>query len=202
MLIDLAPGQARLGGSILAQVFGQIGDEAPDVDDPAAIRGLFAALAELRAAGLVLAYHDRSDGGLFVTLAEMAFAGHAGVALDADAIAGVRPTDDGPACSPSLFAEELGAVVQVRDADCSRRSRCLRDHGVDGRVVGRVTEDDDDSRRARRRGSLFAESRVELQRAWSETTWQMQSLRDNPASAQQEYDRILDARRSWHLAGS
>ena len=75
VLVDLAAGRMRLGGSILAQVFGQTGNEAPDLDDPDRIRGLYAALAELRAAALVLAYHDRSDGGLLVTLAEMAFAG-------------------------------------------------------------------------------------------------------------------------------
>jgi len=228
VLIDLAGGKARLGGSILAQVLGQPGGDVPDLDSPAAVRGLFAALAELRASGLVLAYHDRSDGGLFVTTAEMAFAGHVGVTLDSDAIGDTMPTprgtgepaqpiqsrtprlsltesglerpaghagfsrNDGDDLLAALFAEELGAVIQVRDADRARVLAVLQTHGVDGRVVGHIT-DDDMLRVARGGQELFSESRVALQRVWSETTWLLQSLRDNPASARQEYDRILDA---------
>ena len=190
VLIDLAAGQARLGGSILAQALGQAGGDVPDLDHPAAIRDLFAALAQLRAAGLVLAYHDRSDGGVFVTAAEMAFAGHAGVALDADAL-DARPAAGDTDLLAALFAEELGAVIQICDADLEHALALLGTHGVDGRVVGRVTNDDV-VRVARDGQDLFSESRVALQRVWSETTWLMQSLRDNPASARQEYDRILD----------
>jgi phosphoribosylformylglycinamidine synthase len=191
VLIDLAGGQARLGGSILAQVLGQFGGDVPDLDSPAAIRGLFSALAELRAASLVLAYHDRSDGGLFVTAAEMSFAGHVGVTLDSDAI-DAPPAADDAAFLALLFAEELGAVIQVRDTDSASVLAVLQTHGVEGRVVGHVT-DDDVVRVARGGHELFSESRVALQRVWSETTWLLQSLRDNPASARQEYDRILDA---------
>jgi phosphoribosylformylglycinamidine synthase len=186
VLVDLARGRTRLGGSVLAQVYGQTGSEAPDVDDPAAIRDLFAALAELRAAGLIVAYHDRSDGGLFVTILEMAFAGHVGVTLDADAIgAGEDRLLSG------LFAEELGAVLQVRTPDVLRVLGALHAHRLDARVVGRPTTDD--LVRVRRGDELlFSGTRVALQRAWSETTWLIQSLRDNPESARQEYDRILD----------
>jgi phosphoribosylformylglycinamidine synthase len=186
VLVDLARREARLGGSVLAQVFGQSGNETPDLDDPAAIRGLFGALAELRGAGLLLAYHDRSDGGLFVTVLEMAFAGHTGVTLDAD---GLCATDEG--LLPALFAEELGSVLQVRAADVPRVLGVLDAHALDARVIGRPSSDDLVSVR---RGDtvLFSDARVALNRAWSETTWLLQSLRDNPESALQEYDRILD----------
>ena len=186
VLIDLAPGHARLGGSILAQVFGEAGGGPPDLDDPSAVRGLFAALGELRAAGLVLAYHDRSDGGLIVTLLEMAFAGRTGVTIEAEAAsAGAAGLVAG------LFAEELGAVLQVRAADVPRALTLLGNRGLQARVVGRP--DAGDVIRIVDGGQvLFSKSRAALQRAWSETTWLMQSTRDNPASARQEYDRILD----------
>jgi phosphoribosylformylglycinamidine synthase len=190
VLIDLTGGKARLGGSILAQVVGQLGGDVPDLDDAAAIRGLFAALAELRSAGLVLAYHDRSDGGLFVTAAEMAFAGHTGVTLDADAISVHQATDECGVLA-GLFAEELGALIQVRDVDLPRALAVLRSSNLDARVVGRV-HGDDVVRVTQDGAEVFRESRVALQRVWSETTWLLQSLRDNPASARQEYDRILD----------
>jgi phosphoribosylformylglycinamidine synthase len=186
VLIDLAPGRARLGGSILAQVYNETGNEAPDVDDPAAIRSLFDALAALRDAGHVLAYHDRSDGGLFVTLCEMAFAGHVGLAIDAGALV---PHDRDLVAT--LFAEELGAVIQVRDAEVHAVLDILRARGLGGHVVARSAPDDR-VRVTRGNDVLFSESRIALQRAWSETTWQIQSLRDNPESARQEYDRILD----------
>jgi phosphoribosylformylglycinamidine synthase len=187
VLADIAGGRARLGGSVLAQVFGRTGSEPPDVDDPAAIRGLFAALASLRDDSVVLAYHDRSDGGLLVTVLEMAFAGHAGVELDADAVsAGDRDL------LAALFAEELGAILQVRAADAPRAVEALAGCGVDARVIGRLSGDDLISI-TRGGAPVFAESRVALQQAWSETTFLLQSLRDNPESARQEYDRILDA---------
>ena len=186
VLIDLAGGKRRLGGSILAQVYNETGDETPDVDDPTAIRGLFDALAALRHGGHVLAYHDRSDGGLFVTLCEMAFAGRAGVIIDADALC---MRDDELAAA--LFAEELGAVVQVRESEADDVLGVFASHGLAARVVARPAGDDRVA--VVRRGTpVYSETRVALQRAWSETTWQIQSLRDNPESARQEYDRILD----------
>jgi len=233
VLIDLAPGRRRMGGSILAQVFDRVGSDVPDLDDPARLRAFYAVLDELRDYNLVLAYHDRSDGGLFVTIAEMAFAGHAGVELDADAIChtglkpcatkaptgaaniqtghtpdgetspgvaasnvaqGFSPVSDDPTITllAGLFAEELGAVIQLRDADVSHSIARFEARGLSGRIIGRVTTDGR-IRVVRDRETIFGESRVDLQRAWSETTWLMQSLRDNPESAQQEYDRILDA---------
>jgi len=192
VLADLAPGRARLGGSVLAQVFCQTGDDAPDLDDPAAVRGLFAALRELRQAGRVLAYHDRSDGGLFVTLCEMAFAGHVGVTIDASAIVRDEPARGGnERLLAGLFAEELGAVLQVREPESAIVLETLGRHGVAATVVARPNPDDRIV--VVRDGRVLCEhGRVELHRAWSETTWQMQSVRDNPACAQQEYDHILD----------
>ena len=197
VLADLAPGRSRLGGSVLAQVFCQTGDETPDLDDAAVVRGLYAALAELRQTGRVLAYHDRSDGGLFVTLCEMAFAGHVGLTIDAAAVVerGLGPGGRAESDSllASLFAEELGAVLQVRDADAAPVVETLGRHGVAARIVARPNEGD--VIRVERAGdALYERSRVQLHRAWSETTWQMQSVRDNPVCAQQEYDRILDRR--------
>jgi len=186
VLVDLARGRARLGGSVLAQVYGQSGCETPDLDEPAVLRSLFAALAELRRAGLLLAYHDRSDGGLLVTVLEMAFAGHSGVTLDAGVLCA---TDDG--LLAALFAEELGAVLQVRSSELARVTAVLSAHALDARVIGSPTSDDTVSVR---RGDkvIFSDTRVALNRAWSETTWLLQSLRDNPESALQEYDRLLD----------
>jgi phosphoribosylformylglycinamidine synthase len=195
VLADLAPGRARLGGSVLAQVYCQTGDETPDVDDPSRLRGLFAAMEELRRDGLVLAYHDRSDGGLFVTLCEMAFAGHLGLTIDAFAVASdeARSEKLEPRLVAGLFAEELGAVLQVREADAARVVEIFARHGVPAREVARPN--DEGEIRVEDDGLwLYRESREALQRAWSETTWQMQSLRDNPVCAQQEYDRIRDVR--------
>ncbi len=189
VFVDLANGKARLGGSILAQVFSQTGHETPDLDEPERLKGFFEALAELRAAGLVLAYHDRSDGGLLATVAEMAFAGHTGVTLDLTPLAG----DPDPATALALlFNEELGALVQVRTRSRKRALEVFSQHGQRACVVGAPREDE--RVRVTLAGRmLLNESRIALHRLWSETTWQLQTLRDNPESAQQEYDRIQDA---------
>jgi phosphoribosylformylglycinamidine synthase len=189
VLVDLAPGRARLGGSILAQVFGQSGNEAPDLDDPARIVSLFAALAELRARSLVLAYHDRSDGGLFVTLAEMAFAGRTGLDVDLAPILG--SSSDPPGVLGALFNEELGVVLQVAAADRDAVLEALARHGLRGVVLGAPVPGGTVRLRCGE-AVLFAESRAALHRLWSDTTYRMQSLRDNPACAQEEHDRILD----------
>src|SRR4029078_1307762 len=169
------------------QVFEQAGNEAPDVDDPARVGALYKALAELRDAGLVLAYHDRSDGGLFVTLAEMAFAGHTGLAIDASTASAGET-----GILAWLFAEELGVVLQVRERDRTRAQAILASHGLEGMVVG-APAGDDHITIPREGAPVFRASRVDLHRAWSETTWQMQLLRDHPVLAQHEYDRILHA---------
>jgi phosphoribosylformylglycinamidine synthase len=187
VLVDLGAGKNRLGGSALAQVFGQTGDTAPDVDDPARLKAFFATVQRLNAEQRILAYHDRSDGGLFVTLCEMAFAGHCGLEVAIDAIAGDDPV-------AALFSEELGAVLQVRMSDAVPVLQAFAAAGLSELVHDIGTVAGDDHVRFNYRGAeKFGERRIILQRLWSETTCQMQSLRDNPDCAQQEHDRILDA---------
>jgi phosphoribosylformylglycinamidine synthase len=184
MLIDLGAGRDRLGGSCLAQVYGKLGSSAPDCDDPARLAAFFAAMAELRAAGSVLAYHDRSDGGLLVTLAEMAFAGRCGLDVD---LGSVRS----PAAA--LFNEELGAVLQIRRADLDAVQATLARHGLAGlaRAIGAPTARDRVVIRAC--GALVLdETRTELRRAWSETSFRMTELRDNPQCAREQYESVLD----------
>jgi phosphoribosylformylglycinamidine synthase len=186
VLIDLGGGRDRLGGSCLAQVYGKLGREAPDCDDPQRLRAFFEAMARLRADGLALAYHDRSDGGLFVTLAEMAFAGRCGIEVE------VR-TSGRDAVVRELFAEELGAVIQVRDADADRVLELLQQAGLGtcSRLVGQVVPQDL-LRVTGPDGELLSMTRTELRAAWSETSFLMQSLRDNPDCAREEYARATD----------
>jgi len=184
-LIDLGRGQHRLGGSTLAQTYGALGGSVPDVDDPQLLIDFHKAIQALRKARLLLAYHDRSDGGLLATLCEMAFAGRAGVDIDL----GVLP---GNAAS-ALFCEELGGVVQTPQSDRDEVEALLRAAGV-GTYAHRIGTSNSADRIALRVDGEYCldASRTELHRVWSETTWRMQSLRDNPACAQQEYDRLLD----------
>ncbi|HEX9183045.1 MAG TPA: phosphoribosylformylglycinamidine synthase [Burkholderiales bacterium] len=209
VLVDLGAGKNRLGGSILAQVHGRFGAEVPDLDEPKLLRGLFGAVQELAAEGLLIAYHDRSDGGLFATVCEMAFAGRCGVTLNLDGFAYDSLTEDVDGFKraneeqlsgrvreqtlKALFAEELGAVFQIRAADRTRVMDALRAAGLGpvSHLIGALNARDE-IRFTRNAKPLFAEKRVDLQRAWSETTFQMQKLRDNPDCAQEEYDRILD----------
>ena len=169
VFVDLAGGRRRLGGSILAQVFGQTGNEAPDLDEPERIKGLYAALAELRAAGLVLAYHDRSDGGLFAALAEMAFAGHTGLHVDLCALVG--PEADTGHILAALFNEELGVAAAVRRRrPRARAGRSSPRHGVPGLVLGAPNATDERADHLRRPRAPRREPRTALQRLWSETT--------------------------------
>ncbi len=184
LLIDLSVGQYRLGGSCLAQVYGQIASGAPDCQSPEALLEFFKVFTVLKRADKVLAYHDRSDGGVFVTLVEMAFAGHCG--LD------VCLTDQGIDPAALLFNEELGAVIQVRTADVLQVQFAFAALGSDavkhiGTVnnTGRITITINQQR-------VIDESRVELHRAWSETSYRMQSLRDNPQCAREQYESAVD----------
>ena len=184
LLIDLGAGKNRLGASCLAQVYGALGDVPADLDDPARLQGFFAAVREASRAGLLLAYHDRSDGGLFVTLAEMAFAGRSGLEID------LAATADPVA---ALYAEELGAVLQVRNADLVRLLEICARHGLDGysRVIGRPTAA---LRVLIRSGSrvLLDEPLLDLRRAWSETSYRMRELRDDPECAREEFAALLE----------
>jgi phosphoribosylformylglycinamidine synthase len=184
-LIDLGGGRNRLGGSALAQVYGELGDVPPDLDDPQRLLNLTAALSELRAANLLLAYHDRSDGGLFATLLEMAFAGGCGLHVALPAAAGSAPAQ--------LFSEELGVVVQVMAADEPRFAEILAKHGLSQAALylGAPTSD---MRVQMKIGEVeFDESWVDLRRAWSETSWRMRWLRDDPQCADEEFAAQINA---------
>jgi phosphoribosylformylglycinamidine synthase len=185
ILVDLGKGANRLGGSALAQVYGQIGDEAPDVDDPRVLRLFFHVIQALNELGFAYAYHDRSDGGLFATICEMAFAGHTGVRIDLSDL-GIDP-------AAALFNEELGAVLQVPRARRDGIIGALKEAGLarHTHIIGTITDDDIVSFNHLGK-EFFYDSRVNLQRAWSETSYHMQRLRDNPQCAQEEYDRLLD----------
>jgi phosphoribosylformylglycinamidine synthase len=185
-LIDLGAGRDRLGGSSLAQVYSKLGREAPDADDPRVLGSFFAAMAELKAQGLVAAYHDRSDGGLFATLAEMAFAGHCGVDVDLGA------TRRGAVAA--LFAEELGSVLQIRTKDAAAARAILERQGLAAltRSIGTVATGDRFRIRADGK-SVLDESRAELHRAWSETSSKMMELRDDPQCAREQHASIAVA---------
>ena len=185
LLIDLGAGRNRLGGSTLALAWNQIGHEVPDLDDPARLSGFFAAIQHCLSDGLLLAYHDRSDGGLFATLCEMAFAGHCGIDVTVSAL--------GSDVMAALFSEELGAVIQVRAADIPTVVDRLDTAGLRSMThrIGRATAGDD-VRISRGAVELFRSSRVALHRTWAELSYAMQSARDNPACARQEYDALND----------
>jgi phosphoribosylformylglycinamidine synthase len=180
ILVDLGCGHNRLGASALAQVYGQTGHRGPDCDDPSLLKDFFSAIQLLNADGLLLAYHDRADGGLFATICEMAFATRCGITAALDTLG-----DDDLA---ALFAEELGAVVQVRAADVEIVRTRL---GVHSHVIG--TPNATDRIRFTRAGrELLAGTRVEWQRLWQETSYRIQALRDHPGCAREEFDALLD----------
>ncbi|TMH00972.1 MAG: phosphoribosylformylglycinamidine synthase, partial [Betaproteobacteria bacterium] len=208
ILVDLGQGKNRMGGSMLAQVLNQFGDAVPDVDDPAALKSLVAAINRLRSEGRLLAYHDRSDGGLWAAVCEMAFAGHVGVSLNVDMLV---TESDGIADSraefgdsknwasqvgerrneltlKALFNEELGAVIQVKTSERDAVMAVLREHGLSkhAHVVGKPND----------RGSVevwrdakaqFAAPLEQLHKTWDDVSWRIAQLRDNPACADSEH---------------
>ncbi len=185
LLLDLGAGKNRLGGSALAQVYGQVGNVPADLDDASSLKAFFETIQQLSADGKLLAYHDRSDGGLLATLCEMSFASHIGLDVNLDALKG----DD----LSVLFNEELGAVIQVHNRDVQEVLQACRKAGL--KHVHEVAK-------LNQRGmfnilknnkKLYSENAIVLQRIWSATSYQMQMLRDNPVCAQQEFDSKLDA---------
>ncbi|MBK0001638.1 phosphoribosylformylglycinamidine synthase [Erwinia sp. S38] len=185
LLIDLGQGVNALGATALSQVYRQLGDKPADVRDAKQLAGFWNAIQTLVADDKLLAYHDRSDGGLLVTLAEMAFTGHCGVEADIAAL--------GSDSLAALFNEELGAVIQVAAADCAAVEQVFAANGLGDcvHVLGRAVEGDrfvitsGDS-------AVYSESRTTLRTWWAETTWQMQRLRDNPTCADQEHEAKKD----------
>jgi phosphoribosylformylglycinamidine synthase len=184
-LIDLGGGRNRLGGSALAQVYGELGDVTPDLDDPQRVLNLAAVLSELRAANLVLAYHDRSDGGLFATLLEMAFAGRCGLDI-------ALPAAADPALA-QLFSEELGVVVQIMADDEPRFAEVLAKYGLSKAALYLGAPTSEMRVQIRIGGVELDESWVDLRRAWSETSWQMRRLRDDPQCADEELEAQTSA---------
>jgi phosphoribosylformylglycinamidine synthase len=183
LLFDLGQGRNRLGASALTQVHGQLGRQGPDMDDVPMFKTAFETLQVMLSQQLLLAYHDRSDGGLVVSLAEMAFAGRSGLHCDISSLG-----DDSLA---ALFAEELGVVVQVTQSNLASVEALVAEAGLES-ICHRLGQPTDDARmRIDHAGSsLVDETIVDLHRAWSETTLKMQSLRDNPECAQQEFDLL------------
>jgi phosphoribosylformylglycinamidine synthase len=187
LLIDLGRGRNRLGGSAVLQVHGSVGEAPPDCDDPALLKAFFGAIQQLNSAGLLLAYHDRSDGGLIVTLLEMAFAASAGLLARIDSL--------GPDALAALFSEELGAVVQVRNGDVARVREVLAQAGLSDCVhaVGSVL-DGEDRIEVSQNGKVLIEAKgSELRGIWSETTHALQRLRDDAACADEEQALRIDA---------
>ncbi len=184
LLLDLSGGQQRLACSVLAQVYNQVGTQTPDVDDSALLKNGFLAVQELISQGLLKAYHDRSDGGLLAAVVEMAFASRCGLELDISSNADALAT---------LFNEELGVVFQVSKQDRVRFDEIISKFELSEHVhvLGKPVSGERVEISVNGEQVLDA-SRVALHRTWSETSYQMQSLRDNPDCAQQEYDRVLD----------
>ncbi|EKT64591.1 phosphoribosylformylglycinamidine synthase [Providencia burhodogranariea] len=185
MLIDLGQGNNALGGSALAQVYRQLGNKAPDVRDPQLLAGFFTTIQKLLSEQKLLAYHDRSDGGLFVTLTEMAFAGHCGINVD------ISEFDED--ILAALFNEELGAVIQVKAQDREYIEACFAEAGLREclHYLGTATQEDAVVINSRDTVA-YQESRSTLRQWWAETTWQMQRLRDNEDCADEEHKVKLD----------
>ncbi|MCX7217184.1 MAG: phosphoribosylformylglycinamidine synthase [Burkholderiales bacterium] len=209
ILIDLGRGKNRMAASALAQVMQQLGDHVPDVDSADDLRHFFEAIQQLNQQQMLLAYHDRSDGGLFATLCEMAFAGRAGITVNLDILVteGEHASDWGDSKNwasqvdvrrndltlHALFAEELGAVIQVRAEQKSEAMNVLREHGLGAcsHIIGKLNDRHviEFTRDAK---VIYQQARSVLHRYWSETSWRIARLRDNPACADAEYDRLLD----------
>lgn len=208
VLLDLGGGKNRLGGSALAQVFLAQGGVPPDVDNAEQLAQFFEVVRALARGGKLLAYHDRSDGGLLVCIAEMMFASHCGVTLyldtltfaenetdvdDYDATASSKKIGVNAAVLAALFSEELGAVLQIRRQDREAVMAAMRDAGLgkQAHIIGHPNGTDE-LRIARTAQNLLVAPRVALQRAWGKTSHLIQSLRDNPATSAEEFARIGD----------
>ncbi|WP_313039027.1 phosphoribosylformylglycinamidine synthase [Stutzerimonas nitrititolerans] len=188
ILIDLGRGQNRMGGSILAQVYGKLGRQAPDVDDAEDLQAFFAVIQGLNADGLLQAYHDRSDGGLLTTVLEMAFAGHCGLSLNLDGL-----LDDADEIPAVLFNEELGAVIQVRQDDTEIVLAQFSAAGL-GDCVAVIGQPINNGYVSISLGGneVFSGDRRLLQQQWAETSYRIQRLRDNVDCADQEFDALLE----------
>ena len=184
LLLDLGQGKNRMGGSCLAQTFGRPGGETPDLDNPELLKNFFAAVQELNDRDMLLAYHDRSDGGLVTTLAEMLFASRLGITLQLDGSDHEILTQ--------LFSEEVGAVVQVEKKKLTQVQMVLDRTGAEATAIGRVENGEPVLTVRRGEDIVLQMERSQMQRDWSVTSSRIQTLRDNPATTKEEHDRILD----------
>ncbi|OMJ11822.1 Phosphoribosylformylglycinamidine synthase [Smittium culicis] len=208
LYIDLSNGKQRMGGSCLAQVYNQLGNSVPDVEDPQTLVSFFKAMHESR--GNILAYHDRSDGGLFLTLVEMAFAGHVGLDINIESI--VKDASSESSIVDSLFNEELGAVIQVRSSSIDAVIQTFAGCGfnkdniynVGSVICGHESNPKSDFIEFRlAQKTLFSRKTSELMKLWSETSYQLQKLRDNPITSQQEFETTTEFSASnGQLSGS
>ena len=186
LLLDLGEGKNRLGASCLAQVYTQLGDNPADVVSATRLKAFFDAMQTLIEKGLVCAYHDRSDGGLFTTVAEMAFAGKTGVSINLDSLVGNDIA--------VLFNEELGGVIQVLESDMDAVNAVLTEFGLTELTHDIGTLNSTDMIEFSRGGvAVLADSRVSMRTTWAQTTFEMQKLRDNPECAEQEHAAKQDA---------
>ncbi|EMQ2878318.1 phosphoribosylformylglycinamidine synthase [Vibrio navarrensis] len=185
LLVDLGNGQNRLGATALAQVYKQLGDKPADVDNAEQLKGFFDAMQTLVRNDKLVAYHDKGDGGLFVTLAEMAFAGHCGVKANIETL--------GDDVLAALFNEELGAVIQVKNDELNAVLATLAANGLAdcSHVIGEVDASDAFVVTSGEQ-VLLQRSRTEMRTIWAETTHKMQAMRDNPACADQEFTAKKD----------
>lgn len=188
LLIDLSQGKQRLGGSALAQVYAQLGDTTPDLDSPTRLRALFEVMHTLRQQEKILACHDRSDGGLVVTLLEMLFASRAGLTCDLTSLC------DSESVLPYLFNEEPGMVIQIDSADRETILKVIAEteSGLEVHSLGLVIPHQDHFTIVHNTRQLIDSPLLELERAWSETSWRMQALRDNPDCADEAFQAIND----------
>ena len=194
LLLDLGAGQNRLGGSTLAQVYNQIGNATPDLDDPEKFKGFFNAIQELLKEDLLLSYHDKGDGGLLATLAEMAIAGRKGVNLLLDKlVAQCEVKSEKWGVLATLFSEELGAVIEIDKTKLAEVMTVLAKHGVSDitHLIGNTSPEPTINIQLNNQ-QLYSESVTNLNRAWSELTYHMQAKRDNPVCAKEEYDSLLE----------
>lgn len=190
LAVDLGNGRARMGGSALGQVYNRMSGEAPDIE-AGRLKAFYEAIQQLVAEGKLLAYHDRSDGGLFATLAEMAFAARCGLDVQLDSL-----TDDPNAVIPTLFNEELGAVLQIRADDTPHVTALLEQSGLAAGQIGQPVFGSNDFAIRVNSETVFDESLLKLQQTWQATSHQIQRLRDNPECADSEFALLADNERS------
>lgn len=198
LMVDLAMGHKAMGGSAIAQVFGQIGNETPDVRDQDLLKDYFDAIEQLHEAGIVLAYHDISDGGLFTSLVEMCIAGRCGMNVMLDEICKSKDTAD---VISTIFNEELGAVFQVRKKDEINFHRCFATCGPPDGLIKRIGKTTSPRLYPSKEIAIniyhamdlvYSSTISKLHQAWASTSYQMAKLRDNPACAETEYEALLD----------